>query len=177
MARHVDNNPGNKSDGNSPLLYVIVALLVLMVLLLTALLVRGCNKSTVTGGMSVESGAEDYTGDRPTYTGKKNTDTIDIPGYASLRFQAGVTTQAVNLHNPEQNSCYFRMSLLLADGTELWRSDLVEPGKAVYQIELNQPLEAGTYEDAILKYECFAMDDAQSPLNGSEIELDLIVLE
>ena len=126
---------------------------------------------------NLDENAEDYTGDREVYQGEKNTDTIDIPGFDVMNLKAGAEEQSVNLYNPEQNTCYFQMSLLLPDGTELWKSDLVEPGKAVYEITLNQTLAAGEYENATLKYECFAMDEAQTPLNGSEIKLTLNVLE
>ena len=125
----------------------------------------------------LDENAEDYTGDRDVYQGEKNTDTIDIPGFEAINLQAGTAEQSVNLYNPEQNSCYFRMSLLLSEGTELWKSGLVEPGKAIYNITLNQTLEAGEYENAVLKYECFVMNDEQTPLNGSEIKLTLNVLE
>ena len=125
----------------------------------------------------LDENAEDYTGDREVYQGEKNTDTIDIPGFDVMNLKAGTEEQSVNLYNPEQNTCYFQMSLLLPDGTELWKSGLVEPGKAVYEITLNQMLAAGEYENAMLKYECFAMDEAQTPLNGSEIKLTLNVLE
>ncbi len=125
----------------------------------------------------LDSNAEDYTGDKGTYTGKKNTDSIDIPGYGSISFQADTKEQSVNFYNPEANTCYFKMSLLLFDGTKLWESRLIEPGKGLYNITLDQTLSAGSYEDAVLKYECFAMNDDQTPLNGSEIKLTLNVLE
>ena len=125
----------------------------------------------------VDENAEDYTGDREVYQGEKNTDTIDIPGFDVMNLKAGTTEQSVNLYNPEENTCYFRMSLLLPDGTILWQSGLVEPGKAIYEITMNQVLTAGEYENATLKYVCFAMDEEQTPLNGSEIKLTLHVLE
>ena len=125
----------------------------------------------------VDDSAEDYTGNRDTYTGKKNTDTIDIPGFDVMNFKAGTTEQSVNLYNPEQNTCYFKMTILLNDGTTLWESKLVEPGKAIYEITLDQSFSAGEYEDCTLKYECFAMDEEQTPLNGSEIKFTLKVLE
>lgn len=125
----------------------------------------------------LDENVEDYTGDREVYQGEKNTDTIDIPGFDVMNLKAGTEEQSVNLYNPEQNTCYFKMSLLLPDGTELWKSGLVEPGKAIYEITLSQTLTAGEYENATLKYECFAMDEAQTPLNGSEIKLTLNVLE
>ncbi|HIV23851.1 MAG TPA: tRNA (uracil-5-)-methyltransferase [Candidatus Merdiplasma excrementigallinarum] len=122
----------------------------------------------------LDENAEDYTGDREVYQGEKNTDTIDIPGFEALNMKAGTTEQSVNLYNPEQNTCYFKMSLILADGTVLWESDLVALGKAIYDLTLTEALDAGEYA---LKYECFAMDEAQTPLNGSEIKLTLHVLE
>lgn len=125
----------------------------------------------------LDTSAEDWTGEKETYTGEKNTDTIDIPGYGSITLKADDTEQTVNFYNPEQNTCYFRISLLLADRTQLWQSGLVEPGKGIYNITLEQALSAGAYEDAVLKYECFAMNDEQTPLNGSEIKLTLNVIQ
>ena len=101
--------------------------------------------------------------------------TIAIPGFDSLNFKAGVTEQAVSLYNPNQNTCYFKMSLILADGTKLWESKLVEPGQAFYKITLNQPLSVGTYENAVLKYECFSNSDGSGVLNGSENKFTLNV--
>ena len=161
---------------------IIIALLCVIIVLLIIILLRGCDTKKPTGetekptnNMEVED-AEDYTGDRETYHGEKNTDTIDIPGFDVMNLKAGETTQAVNLYNPIQNTCYFKMSLMLSDRTVLWQSKLVEPGKGIYEIELNRALEAGVYEGAILKYECFSLED-QSPLNGSEITLALNVLK
>ena len=125
----------------------------------------------------VDDDAEDYTGNRDTYTGKKNTDTIDIPGFDVMNIKADTAQQSVNLYNPEQNTCYFKMTILLHDGTTLWESKLIEPGKAIYDITLNQSLPEGEYEDCTLKYECFAMDEEQTPLNGSEIKFTLYVFE
>lgn len=100
---------------------------------------------------------------------------IAIPGYKSLSLKAGQTEQSVNLYNPAENECYFVMTLLLPDGTQIWKSKMVEPGKGLYEITLDQPVEAGTYENSTLKYECYRMDEELTPLNGSEIRLTLEV--
>lgn len=125
----------------------------------------------------VDAAAEAWTGAKETYQGKSERDTIDIPGFDSMSIQAGIKEQNVNLYNPEQNTCYFKMSLYLNDGTLLWESKLIQPGKAVYNLTLNQPVDAGEYQDCILKYECFSMDENQTPLNGSEIHFTLISLQ
>ena len=124
---------------------------------------------------------------------------IAIPGYESLDFKAGKKKQSVNFYNPEENTCYFRISLVLEHGngaetgnasgdapgneqgaagsveseTLLWTSDLIEPGEQVKSIKLEQALKSGEYP-AILKYECFSLKD-QSPLNGSDIVLTIRV--
>ena len=105
---------------------------------------------------------------------QKNPDSIAIPGYEVLEFNADKKTQALRLSNPTQNVCYFQISLYLEDNTLLWRSELIEPGKTSEQIQLIKTLEKGTYNNAILKYDCFKMDGT-TPLNGAETKLTLWV--
>lgn len=160
----------------------IVLLLLLVLLLAGTGVFVGLNWNrwfgeTPAEGPATDQDAVDWTGEQEVYQGEKNTDTIDIPGYGSITLKADDTEQAVNLYNPEQNTCYFRMTLLLSDGTQLWQSGLIEPGKGIYDLTLEQTLAAGTYEEAVLKYECFAMNEEQTPLNGSEIKLTLNVIQ
>lgn len=122
---------------------------------------------------------------------------ISIPGYGSLDFKAGKKKQSVNFYNPEENTCYFRISLVLKadDSTEtgkaagaeetenangadskeevLWTSELIEPGEEIKSIKISKELESGEYP-SILKYECFSLKD-ETPLNGSNVELILTV--
>lgn len=160
-----------------------VLLLVLAIVLVEGCIIVGVNwgnwfeKKERSSIKAVEEDAEKWIGRKEEYTGEKNTDTIDIPGFDAMNLKAGETKQAVNLWNPKQNICYFKMTILLSDGTKLWQSDLIRPGKGLYEIELNKALEAGTYENAILKYECFTLDEAQLPLNGAEVKFTINVLK
>lgn len=97
---------------------------------------------------------------------------IAVPGYDTLTFKAGRKTQQITLHNPEENTCYFKLSLILADGTTIWTSDLLEPGMAFTSIELDKALDKGTYSDVTLKYDCYSLKD-QSQLNGAEIKVTI----
>ncbi|WP_051654448.1 hypothetical protein [Kandleria vitulina] len=112
---------------------------------------------------------------------------ISIPGYESLELKAGTKKQSVNFYNPKENTCYFRISLVIKYGadtasgkegnvgeeTVLWTSEMIEPGEHVKSIKLSKELESGEYT-ATLKYECFRLQD-KSPLNGSNVELTLNV--
>ena len=112
---------------------------------------------------------------------------ISIPGYESLEFKAGKEKQSVDFYNPDENTCFFRISLVIKDETDtangeegnageetvLWTSDFIEPGEHVKSIKLSKELESGEYT-ATLKYECFRLQD-KTPLNGSNVELTLNV--
>ena len=90
---------------------------------------------------------------------------IAIPGYDKLTFQAGALTQYVPLENPSENECYFVISIVLPDGTEIYKSGMVAPG-------------AGVYENTILKYSCWNVgDDGElSEVNGANTLFTLEVI-
>lgn len=106
---------------------------------------------------------------------EKNHDSIAIPGYEGIALKADTKQQTVGLPNPPQNTCYFKITLTLEDGTVLWQSDLVEPGEVSEPIKLKQPLKKGTYPNSLLRYECFTMDGNLSPLNSAATKLTLRV--
>ena len=101
--------------------------------------------------------------------------TAEIPGFGELHFKAGQTEQNMTVPNPPQNFCWFKVSLMLEDGTVLWTSDLIAPGEESEKVVLNEPLEKGEYKNAMLKYQCFADEAEQNALNGAETKLTIIV--
>ena len=56
----------------------------------------------------------------------------------------------------------------------MYESGLLEPGTGFEQIELNQTLEAGTYE-ALVHYQGYSMDEERSELNASDSAFTLTV--
>lgn len=106
---------------------------------------------------------------------EKLTDAIELPGYDWIPLKAGTLEQEQTFPNPPQNFCWIKVSLKLEDGTLLWTSELIAPGESSAPVILSQALEPGEYQNAILKYECFRMDEALSPLNGGEMHLTLKV--
>ena len=78
-------------------------------------------------------------------------------------------TVEVPLVNTEGNPCYMKFAVKLKDSGEvLYESELVPPGKAVPEIRLNRPLEAGTYPVAV-EISTFSLDDPTQPLNGAQM--------
>lgn len=106
---------------------------------------------------------------------EKRTDSIAIPGYEGISLKAGSKEQEIGFPNPAQNTCYFQISLMLEDGTMLWRSELVAPGEVSDPITLEESLEAGVYPNALLKFDCYTMDGAMRALNGAATKMTLHV--
>lgn len=106
---------------------------------------------------------------------EKRTDSISIPGYEGISLKANSKEQEIGFPNPAQNTCYFQISLMLEDGTMLWRSELVAPGEVSDPINLEEPLEAGVYPNALLKFDCYTMDGAMRALNGAATKMTLHV--
>lgn len=102
------------------------------------------------------------------------TDNILVPGYSGAEMKAGDTTLKLRIGNPEENTCYLQATLQLEDGTVLYKSGLLEPGKGFEQIELNQTLEAGTYE-ALVHYQGYSMQEERSQLNSVDSAFTLTV--
>lgn len=105
----------------------------------------------------------------------KDPDSIAIPGYEAITLKADSLEQTISFKNPAQNVCYFKMTLLLEDGTVLWESGYVEPGKTSDPVLLTRALEKGSYPNSVLRYQCFTLDEAMTPLNGAETKLTLRV--
>ena len=87
--------------------------------------------------------------------------------------EAGSDTVEVPLVNTEGNPCYMKFAVKLKDSGEvLYESVLVPPGKAVPEIRLNRPLEAGTYPVAV-EISTFSLDDPEQPLNGAQMGTEI----
>jgi hypothetical protein len=123
----------------------------------------------------IDKNAVDWNGALPNETKGGVTSGIAIPGYKSIHLKANQKDQVVSFVNPEQNTCYFVISLQLADGTEIYKSKMIPPSKGLYKIVLSKALKAGTYAKALLKYECFNTDNNLTKLNGANVEVILEV--
>lgn len=107
--------------------------------------------------------------------GVKSNGSIAIPGYETLELKADTLKQNLCLENPKENNCYFVISLILEDGTELWKSEYIKPNETTKPIKLNKKLQAGAYTNSTLKYSCYSLDKEKTSLNGAELKVTLWV--
>lgn len=162
--QHQSSRRRVKRSGISPATIVLAVLLVIALAVIAWLLIKDGNTKPPDNPQTEQ-----------TEPVEKLTDSIDLPGYGWIPLTSGKLEQEQTFPNPPQNFCWIRVSLLLEDGTVLWTSELVAPGESTAPVVLSQTLEPGEYKNAVLKYECFRMDDDLSPLNGGEIHLTLKV--
>lgn len=147
-------------------LIIILALLLFGAILFVFLMQ---NRGTA---LTPDQSAVNFTGIRKTKTKSIEQKGISIPGLESLVFVADQKEQKVNFYNPADNEGIMIVLALVIDDSVLWKSGNVEAGKGFYDIELSEPLKAGTY-DAFLVYDCFTSEGVK--LNSAQVKFKLIV--
>ena len=155
------------------LIIIILVCLLAAAIIYILLNLRSCSTpSNQSETITADSEAVDYTGDLSTAQLTDGKAGIAISGFKSLVFRSDQLSQKVNFNNPEINSCYMVMSLIV-DNQSYWESGYVAPGKGYYDIELNKPIPSGDYT-AFLKVECYRAD--YTPLNSANIKFNLKVI-
>ena len=153
----------------------MVLLIVILIAGIAAAVYFSRQKDPETGGNAyVDADASAWDDGIDTEEPREITENILVPGYSGAEMKAGDTTLSLRIGNPEENTCYLQATLQLEDGTVLYESGLLEPGTGFEQIELNQTLEAGTYE-ALVHYQGYSMDEERSELNASDSAFTLTV--
>ena len=154
------------------LLIILILLLLVIICAVIALWHRRTPKSgDEKPDIEIDSNADEWNGEQPLDQRKQDVKNIAIPGIQSLVFEVNMTKQKVNFYNPEENDCLMQFTLVV-DDKELWQSGYCEPGKGYYNIELSEPIEAGTYQ-AHLHYGCYRQNG--DALNSANMEFPLYV--
>ena len=154
---------------------ILAAVLVILAAAAGLFLTFGTRRENPDGkGIVLEEGAEDWDGEMKDMS--EGQTGIKIPGYGEITVPAGETTWKITLANPEENTCYFKYTVTIDDSeTPIYESDLIEPGKAVREFDVTEPLEAGDYE-IHLNISTYAMDEELTPLNGAVVKAVLHVV-
>ena len=154
---------------------ILAAVLVILAAAAGLFLTFGTRRENPDGkGIVLEEGAEDWDGEMKDMS--EGQTGIKIPGYGEITVPTGETTWKITLANPEENTCYFKYTVTIDDSENpLHESDLIEPGKAVREFEVTEPLEAGDYE-IHLNISTYAMDEELTPLNGAVVKAVLHVV-
>ncbi len=155
----------------SLLLWLIPLFLVLLLLLGGVYLFNNQSKP------DIDTNAGDYT------SALKRPENIDdsqilVPGYKKFTLKKGSDTIDTVFFNPEGNPCYFKVTLIEREtGDVLYESRLIPPAQGITPIKLNKTFDkTGTYH-AVLQIRSFDFEDTDIEYNGSNIEVDINVVE
>ena len=144
-----------KNSRRIGLILIVIIIAAAAVAVGAFLAVRNSDNAQSTQGIVLDDAAEDWSGET---------------------VYAGETDWKITLANPEDNNCYFRYTITIDDSeTPIYESDLIEPGKAVREFEVTEPLEAGDYE-IHLNVSTYTMDDTLTPMNGAVVKAVLHVV-
>lgn len=81
------------------------------------------------------------------------------------------------LINPEGNTCYFIYSITLDDtGQEIYRSDMIEPGKAIVGFDLADTPAPGAH-NVTINVEARDIDNYEQEVNGGQIQAVMTIYE
>lgn len=128
------------------------------------------NRDTASNGLKVQKNTIEWNQDMQ--SADKNAD-IQIPYYGDVYMEGGSDKIDMTLVNPKENDCYFVYTFILSDtGEEIYQSDLIEPGRALTEAELEDKVPAGTYKMDI-RIDTYTMDD-QKTLNNAVVSTNLI---
>lgn len=112
------------------------------------------------------------------FEGLVNTDPTStmIPMIDDIEVYGGPHVEQA-LINPEGNTCYFIYSITLDDtGEEIYRSGMIEPGKAIVGFDLADTPAPGEYSVTI-HVEARDIDDYTQEVNGGEIKAVMTIYE
>ena len=128
-------------------------------------------KNTLSGGLKME---------KNTVKWNQNLESVDesadiqIPYYSDIYMDDGADSIDMVLVNPKENECYFTYTFILNEtGEEIYQSDLIEPGRALEEVKLNQKMISGTYKLDI-RIDTYSIEE-QNPLNNAIVSTNLIV--
>lgn len=139
-------------------------LLVLIVIIMVWLISNNRDQ-----GPDIDSSIQDYAADLRRPENLEETKIL-IPAITNMVMNADSDVlSGTTLFNPAGNPCYFQFTLVLDDGTVLFESQLVPPGKGISEAKLTRKMKEGTY-DVTIRIMSYDLNDHENEFNGGEVK-------
>ena len=148
--------------------YAFIGMCIIVIIVIVILSLRGCNGTTPKDNNSSNTASDKVLDFTPAPENKS----IQIPAVTGIYMRAGELKQTVDFYNPQENNCYFVISLYLSDDTLIYKSDMIAPAEHIKEITLLQELKRGIYRNCRLVYNCYSLDN-KTQLNGSNVVLEI----
>lgn len=149
----------------------MIGIVIVIVIMIAAGLFWGAGRNAVSGGLKIEKNTVEW--NQKLKSADESAD-IQIPYYTDIYMESGSDLIDMVLVNPKENECYFAYTFTLSEtGEEIYQSDLIEPGRALEEVKLNQKMESGTYKLDI-RIDTYSIEE-QDVLNNAIVSTNLIV--
>jgi hypothetical protein len=158
-----------KSKKNAVIVLCAVALLLLC--LGVALYIRPSDHDSP---LPLDISAVTWEGMRNNRPKQASSGSVCIPGFDSLSFITGTTTQNVNFYNPEENGDRLFKFTLFVEEEKIWGSEYIPAGNGFYEIETSREFTPGEYA-GYLRVQVYRPDGTE--VNGARVEFILNVTE
>ena len=156
--------------------YSLIGLILLAIIIaLTVILWPQAPDTSGGMGLTVDPYSGSFVQSEKAEEDTESTGGIAIPGWGSIRIQAGEKLVDVNLENPIDNEGKYYLSFsvyLKGQDKPLAETGLIQPGESALKLKLSKALEPGEYE-AVVLVQPYRMADG-SATNNAEIETILI---
>ena len=156
--------------------YSMIGLILLAIIVALTVILWPKTPDTSAGmGLTVDPYSGSFVQPEKTAAEEESTGGIAIPGWGSIRIQAGEKLVDVNLENPTDNEGKYYLSFtvyLKGEDKVLAETGLIQPGESALKLSLSKALEPGEYE-AVVLVQPYRMADG-STTNNAEIETILI---
>lgn len=150
-------------------IWLVGAVSVIIIIMIGVFFLTG--KNTLSGGMKIEKNTVEW--NQEMESADENAD-IQIPYYSDIYMENSTNVIDMVLVNPKENECYFAYTFILSEtGEEIYQSDLIEPGRALEEVKLNQKMETGEYQLDI-RIDTYSLKE-QTALNNAIVSTNLIV--
>ena len=160
-----------KISKNKMMIAVIIVLCAIAAILVSVLFINKNRNNDDKFTPTLDSDAGDIQDNNN--SGGQQGQAIRIPGYPSITIAADKENVTMNLYNPEGNPCYFTFEIVLSDTNEtIYKSDMVEPGKAITNVKLKYGLAEGEH-NAVIKISTASLTDGKAMI-GDYVETVLV---
>lgn len=162
------NKNGGRSLNKKKIWLTITIIAVVMMIAVGGFLI---GQNTSSGGLKIEKNTVEWTQDLE--SADESAD-IQIPYYNDIYMEGGTDSIDMVLVNPKENECYFTYTFTLNEtGKEIYQSNLIEPGRALEEVKLNQKMKSGMYKLNI-RIDTYSIKEKNS-LNNAIVSTNLIV--
>lgn len=135
-------------------------LVVIFIIIVIALLFRACGNDKNVYRNTITDSSYDFSGNR-NFIAAKDSESVKMIAVRGINVNSETGETDFKIQNPKDNKYLLVAKVFLGDGTLLFKSDKVSPGRVVNNVVFPSNMDSGTYKDAITVFEYYTDKDSK----------------